>query len=79
MLVKKKTKKLRSRIHTVEVNVKNRTECGHHSTHCFAAFTDDPASRSRGNLNMRLQLDLLLRCEKVLLLQLPKYPTLGLE
>ena len=50
-----------------------------HLTHRLAAFTDDSASCGGGNLDVRLQFDLLLRREEVLLFQLPKYPTLSLE
>lgn len=49
------------------------------SAHRLAAFADDSASCSWGNLDVRLQFDLFLRWEEVFLFQLPKYPTLGLE
>lgn len=49
------------------------------SSHRFAAFANNPAGRSGRNLDVRLQFDLLLGREEVLLLQLPIYPTLGLE
>ena len=44
----------------------------------FSAFADDSASCGWGNFDMRLQLDLFLRSEEILLFQLSKYPALGL-